>query len=68
MTYDEWYSEWKEMLDEAMQAERAVADYAANHGMTATEEWAEFHRLQRIVDDIRRRRDELTELYQRRVG
>jgi len=56
------------MLDEAMQAQRAVADYAANHGMTAIEEWAEFHRLQRIVDDIRRRRDELTELYQKRVG
>jgi len=68
MTYDEWYTEWKEMLDEAMQAPRAVADYAANHGMTAIEEWAEFHRLQRIVDDIRRRRDELTELYQKRVG
>jgi hypothetical protein len=42
MTYDEWYSEWKEMLDEATQAQRAVADYAANHGMTIMEEWPSF--------------------------
>ena len=35
MTYDEWYTEWKEMLDEAMQAlEAGLAVWMA-------EQWGE---------------------------
>ena len=63
MTYDEWYGGWKKLWDRLLQAEREIADYAAEHHLTTMEEWAEFHRLQQVVNRIRRQRDKLTEQY-----